>query len=150
LLGTGAFAGIKDSSGDWEYFSGLLRLRQERPFTLLVGHDAVFRRGRSAGASGGVSGVACAVPELMLGLDRAIEMGLAEKVEKLSRHLDDFLGWLSRFPVPVGVKEATAARGLNVGPLAVPLAPASLQKLAEFREWFLGWLPVVQADAKEH
>jgi dihydrodipicolinate synthase/N-acetylneuraminate lyase len=71
LLATGRFAGIKDSSGDWDYFTRLAEQRRTTPFTHMVGNDVVFTRERQAGADGVVSGVACAVPELMLGLDRA-------------------------------------------------------------------------------
>ncbi|HXJ41352.1 MAG TPA: dihydrodipicolinate synthase family protein, partial [Bryobacteraceae bacterium] len=37
LLDTGLFAGMKDSSGDWDYFSELLAFRRERPFALFAG-----------------------------------------------------------------------------------------------------------------
>jgi dihydrodipicolinate synthase/N-acetylneuraminate lyase len=148
LLSTGRFAGIKDSSGRYEYFEQLREQREKTPFTLMIGNDAVFTRARSAGADGVISGVACAVPELLLGLDGAIRLGLAEKVQRLECRLQEFIAWLDRFPSPVGVKEATAARGLKVGPLAVPLSPAGERDLAEFREWFLAWLPQVQRDAK--
>ena len=148
LLAGGGFTGIKDSSGQIEYFEQLRRQREQTPFTLMVGNDAVFTRARCGGADGVVSGVACAVPELLLGLDSAIRLGLAEKIGRLEKHLQDFIAWIGRFPAPVGVKEATAARGLKVGPLAVPLSPRRERDLAEFREWFLGWLPQVQRDAK--
>jgi 4-hydroxy-tetrahydrodipicolinate synthase len=148
LLAGGGFAGIKDSSGRIEYFEQLRRQREQTPFTLMVGNDAVFTRARCGGADGVVSGVACAVPELLLGLDSAIRLGLSEKIGRLEKHLQDFIAWIARFPAPIGVKEATAARGLKVGPLAVPLSPGRERDLAEFREWFLGWLPQVQRDAQ--
>jgi dihydrodipicolinate synthase/N-acetylneuraminate lyase len=72
LLRTGQFAGIKDSSGDLPNFRSLAALKTERPFTLLVGNDVVFTVCRSEGADGVISGVAAAVPELMLGLDGSI------------------------------------------------------------------------------
>ena len=72
LLASGAFAGIKDSSGDWESFERLLALREKHPFQLMVGNDVIYRRARAAGADGIVSGVAAAVPELLVALDRAI------------------------------------------------------------------------------
>ena len=72
LLASGRFAGIKDSSGDLESFSRLLAQKETTPFTLLVGADGIYTRARCAGADGIVSGVACAIPELLLALDRAI------------------------------------------------------------------------------
>lgn len=147
LLRTGRFAGIKDSSGQFEYYLQLKALRESQAFTLLIGNDVIFTQARSDGADGVVSGVACAVPELMLGLDSAIRLGLAEKVARLEAHLQEFIRWLDRFPAPVGVKEATAARGLKVGPPAVPLPPQKQRELDEFREWLRGWLPQVRKEA---
>ncbi len=148
LLATGRFAGIKDSSGDWSYFERLRAAREQTPFTLLIGNDVIFTRARSAGADGVVSGVACAVPELMLGLERAIAAGTADKVSGLEARLQEFIAWLDRFPTPLGVREAVAVRGLKVGPPAVPLSPEAGRQLEEFRGWFKDWLPVVQKEAR--
>jgi dihydrodipicolinate synthase/N-acetylneuraminate lyase len=138
LLATGCFAGIKDSSGDFDQFLKFKAL--STPFKFLAGNDAIFTRARAAGADGGVSGVACAIPELMLGLDRAIQSGDEVQVQRLEGRLQEFIAWLNRFPAPVGIKAATAARGLKVGPLAVPLSPEKMRELDEFREWFKAWL----------
>ena len=146
LLATGRFAGIKDSSGDFDYFLQLSAQRQSTPFTILVGADSVFTRARAAGADGVVSGVACAIPELLLALDRAIELGDSDRTQRLQSRLEEFLAWLDRFPAPVGVKEACAARGLKVGPLAVPLPAEKRRDLDEFRSWFRDWLPVVLSE----
>ena len=69
LLSTGMFAGIKDSSGDFDYFLGLKPVCQAKGLKLLVGSDSIFARARLEGATGLVSGVACAVPELLVALD---------------------------------------------------------------------------------
>jgi dihydrodipicolinate synthase/N-acetylneuraminate lyase len=106
----------------------------------------VFTRARSAGADGGVSGVACAIPELMLSLDGAIQAGAADKVQRLERRLQEFIEWLDRFPTPVGTREAAAARGLKVGPLAVPLSPEKQREMEVFRGWFGEWLPEMLND----
>jgi dihydrodipicolinate synthase/N-acetylneuraminate lyase len=147
LLATGLFAGIKDSSGRMEYFDHIAAARAATPFTLLVGNDVVFTKARTAGADGVVSGVACAVPELMLGLDRAICADDQAKIGQLETRLQEFIRWLDRLPTPLGVKAATEARGLQVGPPAVPLSPGSIRALNEFTEWFLGWLPEVKKEA---
>jgi 4-hydroxy-tetrahydrodipicolinate synthase len=148
LLATGRFAGIKDSSGDFEQFLRLKAQRDSTPFTFLVGNDIVFTRARSAGADGGVSGVACAIPELMLSLDAAIQAGAADKVQRLEQRLQEFIEWLNRFPAPAGTREATAARGLKVGPLAVPLSPEKNREMEAFRGWFREWLPGMLKDCR--
>jgi 4-hydroxy-tetrahydrodipicolinate synthase len=147
LLATGQFAGIKDSSGQYGYFERLLAVSKERPFTLMVGSDRIYARARQAGAHGIVSGVACAVPELLVALHRAIQGNLEAEVERLDARLQEFLVWHDRFPTPVAIKTAARERGLNVGPLAVPLSAAGGKRLEEFREWFRGWLPDVRKEA---
>lgn len=140
LLSTGRFAGIKDSSGDWDNFQALSRYKQEHPFTLLVGHDAIFARARGAGADGVVSGVACAIPELLLALDRAIARHDEAETERLDARLHEFLDRMECFPTPVAIKAALAARGIKTGPSPVPLAPETQAALDEFRDWFRAWL----------
>ena len=146
LLATGLFAGIKDSSGDWEYFTRLREQRAGTPFTHLVGNDIIFTRERRAGADGVVSGVACAVPELMLGLDRAIQAGDAAKTDVLEIRLQEFIARIDVLPAPVGVREALRLRGVKIGPHATPLGADNQRRLAEFAEWFPAWLAQVKGD----
>ena len=143
LLDSGRFAGIKDSSGDWEYFQQLAGLRAQRDFTLFVGSDRIFPQARQAGADGVVSGCACAIPEVLVKLDAAITASDAPRIEALTRLLNEFIAWTSRFPVPVAIKVATELRGLKIGPLAVPLSPEKTQALDEFRAWFKDWFPAI-------
>jgi 4-hydroxy-tetrahydrodipicolinate synthase len=149
LLKDGAFAGIKDSSGDWETFAALKRLYDKGPFSLMIGDDNLFARARAEGAPGGISGVASACPELLVALDKAVAAGNAEQVARLDARLREFIGWLGFFPVPVGVKEAAALRGIKCTVHAVPLSPAQKTKRSEFREWFESWLPAVQRECKD-
>jgi 4-hydroxy-tetrahydrodipicolinate synthase len=147
LLAAGGFAGIKDSSGNLDNFARFQALRQSAPFQFLVGNDAVFTRARTGGADGGVSGVACAVPELMLGLNDAIVRGDHEKTQRLDAMLQEFIQWLRRFPTPVAIREAVTARGLKVGPPAVPLSSEKQRELEAFVSWFASWLPTVQKES---
>src|SRR5579864_393805 len=118
--------------------------RHERSFTLLVGNDSIFTRARREGADGVVSGVACAVPELLRGLENAICAGNESLVQQLDARLAEFIAQIDRLPVPLGIKAATEVRGLKVGPPAVPLSPQSQRVLDEFKEWFQSWLPEVR------
>ena len=145
LLETGLFAGIEDASGDLKCFARLKAAADARSFTLLVGNDGIFTRARSAGGcSGAISPAACAVPELMMALDRAIISGNRDAAARLDRMLQEFLGWIDRFPQPAAIKVAVGLRGLKTGPLPVPLPPEKQKKLDEFREWFQGWLPAMK------
>jgi 4-hydroxy-tetrahydrodipicolinate synthase len=113
----------------------------------MMGHDGLFAKARAEGADGVVSGVACAVPELMVGLERAITSGNATQSKRLESRLDEFITWIDRFPAPVGVIAADGARGLKVGPLAIPLGADLGRQLDEFRDWFRAWLPEVQRES---
>lgn len=141
LLASNRFVGIKDSSGDPRYLQGLQALRSRHPFRLMVGSDGLFTQTRMTGAEGIVSGVASAVPELLVALDRAITGNHPEQRDRLQVRLQEFLYWLERFPMPIGIREAAALRGLKMGPHAIPLRRAALQEVEEFRTWFRAWLP---------
>ena len=143
LIDSGRYAGIKDSSGDWNLFQQLAAFRQQRDFTLLVGNDAIFPQARQLGADGVVSGCACAIPELLVKLDAAILSGDVARSEMLSAYLQEFIAWTNRFPTPVAIKVATALRGLTIGPLAVPLGPEKCRALDEFQKWFREWFPAI-------
>ena len=147
LLHTGLFAGIENAGGDVEYFARL-RPADARPFTLLVANDAIFTRARSTGGcSGAISPAACAVPELMLALDRALASGDQPAAARLDELLQEFLAWVDRFPQPAALKAAVGLRGLKTGPLPVPLPPEKQKRLDEFREWFRGWLPAMKKSS---
>jgi dihydrodipicolinate synthase/N-acetylneuraminate lyase len=147
LLETGRFAGIKDSSGSFDGFLRLKALRSHHPFTLLVGDDKIFTEARTQGADGVLSGVAGAIPELLLAIDRAVCTGVAGQAQALDRRLREFIAWLDRFPVPCGIKLALEERGLPVGEDAVPAGPARRRLAGQFREWFRAWLPAVLEEA---
>jgi 4-hydroxy-tetrahydrodipicolinate synthase len=145
LLATGAFAGIKDSSGRWSGFMQLKEARRSNPFTLLAGNDQIYTPARLAGADGVVSGCACAIPELLVAIDRAIAAGDAARAWRLDARLHEFIARADRFPAPIAVREAAAERGVKAGPHALP---GAARALAVFREWFQGWLPDVLKECK--
>jgi dihydrodipicolinate synthase/N-acetylneuraminate lyase len=143
LLGTGQFAGIKDSSGDWDLFERLLRLRRERSFQLLAGNERIYLQSRQQGANGVVSGVAAALPELIVAIDRALRQNNEERARMLNEQLQHFLDCVDRFPGTVGIKQAAVARGWNLEHVAVPLGPISTAELEAFRSWLREWIPSI-------
>lgn len=148
LLATGRFAGIKDSSGNFDYLKALIdgRTGDQR---LIVGNDTAYAPLRQVGADGVVSGCSCAVPELLVALDRTIRAGKIGPAAGLNERLHEFIRWIDNFPGPMGVKEAAAVRGLPAhGPVA-RLSPDLETKLVEFRSWFRDWLPGVNREASE-
>ncbi|MCU1326745.1 MAG: dihydrodipicolinate synthetase [Bryobacterales bacterium] len=140
LLDTGRFAGIKDSSGDWDNFAQLLSLKADRSFALFAGNDAIALRAVQAGADGVLSGCAAAIPEVLSGLYNAARSGDAGAAERWQARLNEFIAWIERFPAPVGIKRALQVRKQKGGEPAVPLSPQNALLLEEFAAWFAGWI----------
>jgi dihydrodipicolinate synthase/N-acetylneuraminate lyase len=149
LLQDGVVHGVKDSSGDWEYLSSLIRARREQPYTLMVGNDRLCCRAIPEGVSGVISGTACALPELMMAVQRAIAGGDREAASRLDRRVAEFSERAEHMPVPIAIREATAARGFKVGPHATALSEHDQRITSEFREWFTGWLPDVLNECRD-
>jgi 4-hydroxy-tetrahydrodipicolinate synthase len=148
LLQTGMFAGIKDSSGELETFATLARAREHHPFELFLGNDRIYAQALRAGASGVISGVACAVPELIVAMEAASARADCAKVEALDARLQEFIDRIDPLPAPVGIREAADARGLRAGPHAMPLGETALKTLYDFREWLGAWLPGVLEECR--
>jgi 4-hydroxy-tetrahydrodipicolinate synthase len=143
LLSTGKFAGIKDSSGNLDYFRALSEQAALTPFTLFCGQERLYLEARRLGANGAIFGTASAVPELLVALDAAMCAGAEDRVDRLAARVNQFADWVQILPMTVAIKEAARQRKLKVGALAVPLGASGERKLAEFGEWFRGWLPDV-------
>jgi dihydrodipicolinate synthase/N-acetylneuraminate lyase len=148
LLGDRQFAGIKDSSGNWEMFEELRSLRQKRYFQLLVGNETIYLRGLVEGADGVVSGLAAAVPELILAIHRAVKHEQLDRARYLNESMELFLAWIARFPAIVGLKEAAAVRGWPTDHVAIPLPPCDVELISEFLEWLKQWMPAILKECK--
>ncbi|MBV9295509.1 MAG: dihydrodipicolinate synthase family protein [Acidobacteriaceae bacterium] len=146
LFGLGAFAGIKDSSGDWQMFEALRSYRAARPFSLLVGHESVYLRAALAGADGIISGVAAALPELLVAMNRVIRSPAPEQAQRLNIRLQEFVAWIEKFPATTAIRRAAIARGWKLDHFALPLDEKTSQDLAAFERWFHNWLPSVLSE----
>lgn len=139
------FAGVKDSSGEWDLFTALLSARDARPFRLMAGHECLFTRARQAGAAGIISGMAAGLPELMVRLDRAIRENDAARTAQLDARLHELLLWLDRFPATIGIRQLAVFRGWPHTSTAVPIDAALV---AAYQEWLTDWLPATLNDCK--
>ena len=148
LLSSGHFEGIKDSSGRFEDFVRLNEFRKQQPFTLMMGADTIYARARQAGADGAVSGIASAIPELLVALDRAVGSGDSAGLERLQKRVEEFAIEIDRFPVPMGIKAAACTRGLKSGACAVPLSPERQSEMDQFVNWFREWLKAVEKECR--
>jgi 4-hydroxy-tetrahydrodipicolinate synthase len=146
LLRSAAFAGIKDSTAYWTAFEPLTALRANLDFSLLVGNEALYLRGRLAGADGIVSGVAAALPELLASIERAIRDSNIELADRLDARLQEFVTFVNKFPATVAIKYAAHARGWHVAQFATPFDERTNQELVEFQHWLDDWFPRVFSE----
>jgi len=145
LLAAG-YSGIKDSSGDLAYFTQLVECCASSGASLLTGSERLYGRFRGAGASGIISGVASAMPDLLVGYDKALCAADQDAIARLATRVEEFVAWCDEFPAPMIVREAAILRGLRAGAAAAPLGPVLRGRLEEFRGWFPGWLRTVESE----
>lgn len=132
--------GIKDSSGRAGNIQSFADERQDDAWTLLVGDDRLLARGVEAGWNGGISGVAGFCPELIVGLYRAGVREHAEESARLQALLEELIAHIAVFPTPWGIRIGLAARGIDTGPLPLPITPRRRQQIEEFHGWLPGFL----------
>ena len=143
LIGSSPFiAGIKDSSGSLAILRELT-VRKGEHATRIVGDDSALEPALREGVCDGViSGVAGVLPELIMGLWRSAPL------EQPALRLREFISWLSRFPVPWGLKWVAEWRGIAAAEFAWPLSEERRQAAKEFQKWFENWWPVVEKELR--
>ena len=83
-----SIVGVKDSSGDLDYFGQVCQLKAERPdWTILIGPEAKLAKAHELGGDGGVNGGANVAPRLFVDCHRALcaddEQKVAETCETI-------------------------------------------------------------------
>ncbi|HTP89783.1 MAG TPA: dihydrodipicolinate synthase family protein [Bryobacteraceae bacterium] len=141
------YGGIKDSSGDPEYFARLLETCGASGARLLTGSEQLYGRFRAAGAAGVVSGVASAVPELLVHYEQALSEADEPRIARLAARIGEFISWCDQFPAPMIVREAALLRRVPAGCSATPLGPALEARREEFRAWFPAWWRTAQSES---
>jgi dihydrodipicolinate synthase/N-acetylneuraminate lyase len=149
LLVSGLYSGIKDSSGDRDLLNQLKGLRASKPFIFFVGSESLYLEARSTGADGIVSGVAGAVPELIVALERAISARAFEQANRLNSLLNEFLDWVNKFPATIAIKQAAVVRGWKLDHCAFRFDEATNAELKAFRRWLEDWLPRMLTECPE-
>lgn len=140
--GTPLIAGIKDSSGSLEILRELTARKGDHA-TRIVGDDGVLAAALREGVCDGViSGVASVLPELVTGLWQSTPP------EQPALRLREFLSWLSRFPVPWGLKWVAEWRGLAAAEFPLPLAETRREAAKAFQKWFESWWPGVEKELR--
>ncbi len=86
-----SIVGVKDSSGDMQYFAELCKLKTERPdWTVLIGPEALLAEAHALGGDGGVSGGANVAPQMFVDCHRGLVAGDDAAVLAARERIDAF------------------------------------------------------------
>jgi 4-hydroxy-tetrahydrodipicolinate synthase len=116
-------AGVKQSGGEFEYHRALVELGREKNFVVFTGADTRLGEALSLGVAGCVSGLANAVPELIVEMYDAFEGHDLKKGALCSERLRVLGGLVERLEFPLNVRACMEARGLPVGAAKSIISP---------------------------
>ena len=81
--------GVKDSSGDFDYFSRAIGLKQKRPdWSIMVGPEAMLPEAMRLGGDGGVAGGANVFPQLFVACFQACVAKDQARIQELQAAID--------------------------------------------------------------
>jgi 4-hydroxy-tetrahydrodipicolinate synthase len=126
--------GIKDSGGSLD----TLRLLTVSgvPCTRVIGYDALIADAVREGLCDGViSGVACALPELILTLHRAALGQDGALTGQLQAGLNAFLDQMNALPFPWVLKAVSNVRQIMESTYSQPVSSQRQRQLEEFESW---------------
>jgi 4-hydroxy-tetrahydrodipicolinate synthase len=139
LMSIPRIVGVKDSSGDLDYFSKLLGVCRERPdWSVFIGPEQWLGRALGMGADGGICGGGNIHPKLFVEMFDAAVRGDAQAIEKCERTIVQ-LGRLYH----IGQSSASVTQGLNAGlsllgicgnAMSVPFSPLEGAELEQARQ----------------
>lgn len=126
--------GVKDSSGDLEYFAKVCKLKEQkrRDWTIMMGPEHLTLKAIRLGADGGVNGGANVLPNLFVNLCKNAVTG-GEECNALQRQVEAFQAIYSvssdatAFPYVSATKCAMSIKGLCRSDVAPPLRPVDQQ-----------------------
>lgn len=124
---------MKHSGTEFDYHRQLLELSAAHRFALLSGFDLRLGEVLWQGGAGCVSGLANAVPELLVTIFR-------KPTDKSSAHkLAEFHGLLSPLEFPLNISAGMAGRGFNPGSPKQPVTEATSRTYAEVVDRVRAW-----------
>ena len=91
LIGMEGIVGIKDSSGDMDYFARVCQLKQQRPdWSVMVGPEAKLGAAHHRGGDGGVCGGANVMPRLFVECYESLRDGDEQTYQKRQAAIERF------------------------------------------------------------
>jgi 4-hydroxy-tetrahydrodipicolinate synthase len=130
--------GVKDSSGSLDMVRLLTEAMPGR--ARIIGNDGVLAAALEEQLCDGVvSGVACALPEL---IGRLYSAKVGDEAWLSSRsELDEVIRYLDLLPTPWGLKVISAERGVLTDEYALPLSSERSHSIALVQDWWRQWNP---------
>ncbi|MFC7203045.1 dihydrodipicolinate synthase family protein [Haloferax namakaokahaiae] len=116
--------GLKDSSGDFDYFLELLRSTDDR-FALFEGYDQHFVSGVHAGSDGGINALSNALPDVFASIRDAAFDGDTEAALEIEQSvLPELFGYCLDYGFATVAKAGLVSRGVIAsGEVRPPLVP---------------------------
>lgn len=134
--------GVKDSSGSLDILRDLSAHGVDA--CRMVGNDNILAPALIEGICDGVvSGVATALPEVILELYGHHEQTGSAEFHRASRLLDEFIAQLNPFPTPWGLKWIVEARGIVQATFSQPVTAHRIAQSQQMAAWFREWFPSV-------
>jgi 4-hydroxy-tetrahydrodipicolinate synthase len=138
-------AGVKQSGGEFDYHRALVQLAHQKNFVVLTGADTQIVDAMSLGAAGCVSGLANAVPELVVAVYEAVRAQHSRQTETASKRMSSVGELVEKLEFPLNVRAAMEARGLPVGAPKSIVSSSTQSRYEElvgdlkevFRQWNL-------------
>ena len=138
-------AGVKQSGGEFGYHEALVQLGHEKGFVVFTGTDTRIVEAMGLGVAGCVSGLANAVPELVMGVYNGVK-GHDPAQAALAGSRMRIVGTLVEgLEFPLNVRAAMEARGLAVGAAKSVVSPSTQSRYRQlvqdlkilFKKWDL-------------
>ncbi|MBU6402127.1 MAG: dihydrodipicolinate synthase family protein [Verrucomicrobia bacterium] len=138
-------AAIKHSGSDFNYHVALVKLGKEKGFSVLTGADTRLPEAMALGATGCISGLANAVPDLLVAVFAATRAKEEKRLRALVQQMSRVGTAVGAVPFPLNMAAAMEARDLPVGEPKQVVSPATRQRYAamveelrtRYREWKL-------------
>ena len=132
--------GIKDSSGSLDILSDLTD--HDVDACRIVGNDSALGPAlEQCICDGVVSGVACALPEVIQALYAVGEQTGSPEFANASQLLDEFIAQLAAVPTPWGLKWMAEARGILTATFSQPVTTQRQEQGRRMAAWLHKWLP---------
>lgn len=123
---------IKEASGNLENMATIIE-RTPDDFALYCGDDSLTLPALAIGSDGVISVASHIIGNEMQMMINAFLRGDVQKAGQLHRKYLPFMKELFKAPSPAPVKTALQLKGLDVGPVRLPLVPLSMEERASLQ-----------------